>query len=155
MRGLKSVASVSSGLIQLSVRASSSASVANVTRPPYYRKPHQHHKPKHMLQEEFPVSSLSNCSISIDLWPFKYRKNSQSNENWSYYLHSMEPFYLRFFSIGKRVRLFFCFLAETLRARSCLCSISLVSNSNNTLCSFIASLGEGAICAQYRCNIQQ
>lgn len=54
MQRLPSTASVS-GILKLSVRASSSANVADVTRPPYYRKPHQHHKPLHMLQEEFPV----------------------------------------------------------------------------------------------------
>lgn len=29
------------------------ANASTVYRPPYYRKPHQHHQPKHMLQEDF------------------------------------------------------------------------------------------------------
>ena len=58
MQRLHSIAGVS-GAVSLTVRASSSvAHAANVTRPPYYRKPHRHHTPKHMLQEEFPVLIL-------------------------------------------------------------------------------------------------
>ncbi|KAK6049297.1 hypothetical protein COOONC_13198 [Cooperia oncophora] len=48
------------------LRRCSSTNPANVQRPAYYRKPHQHRKPLHMLQEEFPnAGDASGASVRL------------------------------------------------------------------------------------------
>ncbi|KAK6010882.1 hypothetical protein OSTOST_24049 [Ostertagia ostertagi] len=55
MRRWNSSSRVIENCVAMTIRmCSSSSKSANVQRPAYYRKPHQHHKPTHMLQEEFP-----------------------------------------------------------------------------------------------------
>ncbi|KJH53493.1 hypothetical protein DICVIV_00236 [Dictyocaulus viviparus] len=46
-------------------RCSTAANSATVYRPPYYRKPHKHHEPRHMLEEEFPASYSLHSVSSI------------------------------------------------------------------------------------------
>uniref|UniRef100_A0A1I7T4H8 28S ribosomal protein S30, mitochondrial n=1 Tax=Caenorhabditis tropicalis TaxID=1561998 RepID=A0A1I7T4H8_9PELO len=50
------------------------ANASTVYRPPYYRKPHQHHEPKHMLQEEFP-STGDQTGAGVRL--FDYYKTAE------------------------------------------------------------------------------
>ncbi|CAD6189783.1 unnamed protein product [Caenorhabditis auriculariae] len=50
------------------------ATPATVYRPPYYRKAHRHHEPKHMLQEEFPnAGDASGAGIRL----FDYFKTAE------------------------------------------------------------------------------
>uniref|UniRef100_A0A1I7XF25 Metallophos domain-containing protein n=1 Tax=Heterorhabditis bacteriophora TaxID=37862 RepID=A0A1I7XF25_HETBA len=54
--------------------ATSSANSVDITRPPYYRKPHQYYKPKHMLQEEFPnAADVSGSGLRL----FDYYKTAE------------------------------------------------------------------------------
>ncbi|KAK6024434.1 Ser/Thr phosphatase family protein [Ostertagia ostertagi] len=65
MRRWNSSSRVIENCVAMTIRmCSSSSKSANVQRPAYYRKPHQHHKPTHMLQEEFPVSGFENFRIN-------------------------------------------------------------------------------------------
>lgn len=51
-----------------------SANASTVYRPPYYRKPHQHHEPKHMLQEEFVnAGDASGAGVRV----FDYYKTAE------------------------------------------------------------------------------
>ncbi|KAF1770618.1 hypothetical protein GCK72_002437 [Caenorhabditis remanei] len=50
------------------------ANASTVYRPPYYRKPHKHHEPKHMLQEEFTnAGDASGAGVRL----FDYYKTAE------------------------------------------------------------------------------
>ncbi|WKX91390.1 hypothetical protein Q1695_009886 [Nippostrongylus brasiliensis] len=55
-------------------RCSSAANASNVSRPPYYRKPHPPREPLHMLQEEFPnAGDASGAGVRL----FDYYKTAE------------------------------------------------------------------------------
>ncbi|CAI4225212.1 unnamed protein product [Auanema sp. JU1783] len=66
------VTATCSARVYNSLRCSSTSQ--NITRPPSYRKPHQHHKPKHMLQEEFPNAGDA-AGVGVRL--FDYYKTAE------------------------------------------------------------------------------
>lgn len=55
-------------------RVEKSANASTVYRPPYYRKPHRHHEPQHILQEEF-VNAGDASGAGVRL--FDYYKTAE------------------------------------------------------------------------------